>query len=192
MGSVIGLANEAGQNAAKFAYDAFGGMRSQSGQLANSNGAGGDFRFQGQWLESATGIYHFRARDYDSKTGTFLSRDPVDPTEQQPAAMNPYQFGYNNPYIYSDPTGMFTMIELNTTMTVQNTLNAARSYAVNAIRQQAVEQARGFVMDLAFSAIRSYLPFDLSSWVNGYRRNGLPIYTESRQHACSITPKYFL
>jgi RHS repeat-associated protein len=173
MGSVIGLANQSGQNAAKFSYDAFGNIRSQSGTMADSTG--GDFRFQGQWLESATGIYNFRARNYDSKTGTFLSRDPVDPNEQLSEAMNPYQAMYSNPYLYSDPSGAFTMIELNTSMTIQNILNASRAYMVNYFRQRAIDKARGFVMDLAFSAIRAYLPFDISGWIGAIKfSNGNP------------------
>jgi RHS repeat-associated protein len=73
-------------------------LNHRSGSLTDTTG--GDFRFQGQWLESATGVYHFRARDYDSKTGTFLSRDPIDPNAQAPEALNPYQAMYNNPYVY--------------------------------------------------------------------------------------------
>jgi RHS repeat-associated protein len=120
MGSVIGMADQSGQSVAKYSYDSFGNIRNQSGSLSDTTG--GDFRFQGQWLESATGIYHFRARDYDSKTGTFLSRDPVDPNEQQPEAMNSYQAMYNNPYIYSDPSGQVTLTDLNMSQVIQDIL----------------------------------------------------------------------
>lgn len=143
-----------------FAYDAFGGMRSSSGQLANSNSTGGDFRFQGQWLESATGIYHFRARDYDSRTGTFLSRDPVDPTQQQPESMNPYQFGYNNSYVYSDPTGMFTMVELNATFSVQNALQAAKTYAGNEIKQYPKSKVGEALGNVFTGFVKKLLPLD--------------------------------
>ena len=34
--------------------------------------AGGDFRFQGQWLESTTDLYHFRARYYEPESGRFV------------------------------------------------------------------------------------------------------------------------
>jgi hypothetical protein len=45
----------AGQSTSKFGYDAFGNVRTTQGIAADSTG--GDFRFQGQWLESTTGIY---------------------------------------------------------------------------------------------------------------------------------------
>jgi RHS repeat-associated protein len=124
MGSVIGMADQSGQNVSKFSYDSFGNIRNQSGNLADRTG--GDFRFQGQWLESATGIYNFRARDYDSRTGTFLSRDPVDPNSQAPEALNPYQAMYNNAYVYSDPTGMFSITEINASISIQDSLKTTQ------------------------------------------------------------------
>jgi RHS repeat-associated protein len=159
MGSVIGMANQSGQSVAKFNYDSFGNIRSQSGSLADT--AGGDFRFQGQWLESATGIYHFRARDYDSKTGTFLSRDPVDPDSQQPEAMNPYQAMYNNPYVYSDPTGMITMSEVIAKFQVEKAIQKAQTYAFNQVRETALDKARGIAGQVVQSVLDSILPFNV-------------------------------
>jgi RHS repeat-associated protein len=119
MGTVIGLADGSGASAGKFLYDAFGNILNGSSLDA---AAGGDFRFQGQWLESDSGLYNFRARDYDPATGLFLSRDAVDIIDMEPESFNPYQFVYNNPYIYSDPTGMFTITELNSAMNLQKWL----------------------------------------------------------------------
>jgi RHS repeat-associated protein len=127
MGTVIGLANGSGQSTGKFLYDAFGNVLSQVGGA--NTAAGGDFRFQGQWLENESGLYHFRARDYDPKTGLFLSRDPVDIISTEPESFNPYQFVYNNPYVYSDPTGMFTITELNAAQDMQTALSAVKNYA---------------------------------------------------------------
>ncbi|WP_206758544.1 putative Ig domain-containing protein [Nostoc punctiforme] len=156
MGSVIGLADGNGASSGKFLYDAFGNILNGSSLDAT---AGGDFRFQGQWLESESGLYHFRARDYDAATGLFLSRDPVDIIETVPQSFNPYQFVYNNPYIYSDPTGMFSMAELNTTITIQDILQQIRATAMNQAREYATEQARGIVGNLITSALNRLLPF---------------------------------
>jgi RHS repeat-associated protein len=129
MGTVIGLADGGGASSGKFLYDAFGNILSQVG--GTDSGEGGDFRFQGQWLESESGLYYFRARDYDAATGLFLSRDPVDIIQIAPESFNPYQFVYNNPYIYSDPTGMFTITELNAAENMQTALSTVRNYAGN-------------------------------------------------------------
>jgi RHS repeat-associated protein len=163
MGSVIGMANQSGQSMAKFSYDSFGNIRMQSGNMADTTG--GDFRFQGQWLESATGIYNFRARDYDSKTGTFLSRDPVDPNSQQPEAMNPYQAMYNNPYVYSDPTGMISLAEINAAEAIQKIFDGIKSRAVNEIREEAIDQAKGVATRVLSQLVKTIVPFDFSPYM---------------------------
>ncbi|NEQ99707.1 MAG: hypothetical protein F6K30_23900, partial [Cyanothece sp. SIO2G6] len=78
MGSVIGLADGDGSSAANIHYDSFGNVRSATGEQATvAEGVRGDFRFQSQWLESDTDLYHFRARYHDPEVGRFISRDPV-------------------------------------------------------------------------------------------------------------------
>ena len=69
-------------------------------------------------------MYYFHARDYNGHTGKFISRDPVNIIETEPESFNPYQFVYNNPYIYNDPIGMFTITELNAASKIQDSLQA--------------------------------------------------------------------
>ncbi|GAA6619284.1 RHS repeat domain-containing protein [Scytonema sp. NUACC26] len=163
MGTVIGLADGQGASAGKFLYDAFGNILSQVS--GNNSAASGDFRFQGQWLESESGLYHFRARDYDPATGLFLSRDRVDIIETEPESFNPYQFVYNNPYVYSDPTGMITLAELNTADAMGNILRSIQTYT----RQQTLEyfkQKTGEVVgQLLFNSLNTFIPA-----TNPYRR----------------------
>ena len=157
MGTVIGLANQQGQSAGKFLYDAFGNILTQVGS-DNSGAAGGDFRFQGQWLEQSTGIYHFRARDYDPKTGTFISRDPVDIIEAEPESFNPYQFVYNNPYVYSDPSGEITISELNVSQVLRDTLRDIQSQTLRRGVRGALDRAQGVATDVFSSVIRALAP----------------------------------
>jgi RHS repeat-associated protein len=156
MGSVIGLADGSGASSGKFLYDAFGNILSQVGGTDSS--AGGDFRFQGQWLESESGLYHFRARDYDPTTGLFLSRDPVNIIETAPESFNPYQFVYNNPYIYSDPTGMFSISELNTSQNIQNILASVRSYAGSQAKDYVMERLGDSFGNIVTSVFNNFLP----------------------------------
>jgi RHS repeat-associated protein len=157
LGSVIGLANGSGDEIADFRYDGFGNLRSSVGNAGDAT-LGGDFRFQGQWLESESGLYYFRARDYDAQTGLFLQRDPVDIIETEPESMNPYQFVYNNPYIYTDPTGMITLIELNANFSMQNALATTRTYAGNQVKDYLREKAGALVTDALWATIRSFIP----------------------------------
>lgn len=55
--------------------------------------------------DSATGLTHLGAREYDPSIGRFLSVDPVmTPTE--PASLNPYVYSQDNPVTLSDPSGL--------------------------------------------------------------------------------------
>jgi RHS repeat-associated protein len=140
-----------------FRYDSFGNLREEWGGAIGS--AGGDFRFQGQWLENSTGIYNFRARDYDAQTGMVLSRDAIDPMEQQPEALNPYQFAYSNPQLYSDPTGMFTLLELNSSQQIDRILTTSQQYVFGQARQYLIDQAKGIPGRIFQNLIGKLLPF---------------------------------
>jgi RHS repeat-associated protein len=121
---------------------------------------GGDFRFQGQWLESETGLYHFRARDYDPKTGLFLSRDPVEPTDQQIEAFNPYQFAYNNPYVYSDPSGMITITEIQTTYQMQNILHSIEARAKEEIYSRFKDKSLEVAGEVFWNVLKTFAPLN--------------------------------
>ncbi|MCQ9177474.1 sugar-binding protein [Streptomyces sp. IBSBF 2953] len=56
--------------------------------------------------QDASGLTHLGAREYDPKTGRFLSADAVvDPTD--PQQLNGYAYAHNNPLRRSDPTGNY-------------------------------------------------------------------------------------
>ncbi|WP_319189017.1 RHS repeat-associated core domain-containing protein [Streptomyces sp. AK04-3B] len=55
--------------------------------------------------DTATGLTHLGAREYDQSTGRFLSADPViDPSD--PLQINGYAYADNNPVTKSDPDGL--------------------------------------------------------------------------------------
>jgi RHS repeat-associated protein len=61
------------------------------------------YRYTGQeWEGELGGLYNFRARFYDPSTGRFLTPDPL---MQNP---NTYEYAYNNPINYLDPTGTWS------------------------------------------------------------------------------------
>ncbi|MFE5036806.1 polymorphic toxin-type HINT domain-containing protein [Streptomyces sp. NPDC056683] len=77
----------------------FGGLR---GTVPNSwTGTRG---FVGGTNDTATGLTHLGAREYDPATGRFLSVDPVF-TADDPQQMHGYSYADNNPLTYSDPAG---------------------------------------------------------------------------------------
>ena len=159
MGSVIGLADGSGIEVADFRYDSFGNLRSSTGIEGDREElAGGDFRFQGQWLESTTDLYHFRARYYDPESGRFVSRDPVELIEYEPESSNPYQFVYNNPHIYSDPTGEFTISELNASRSLENALAGMRRYVGAQAKDYVLERLGDSLSNVVLSVFNNFLP----------------------------------
>ena len=159
MGSVIGLADGSGAEVADFRYDSFGNLRSSTGIEGDREAlAGGDFRFQGQWLESTTDLYHFRARYYDPESGRFVSRDPVEIIEYEPESSNPYQFVYNNPRIYSDPSGEISLIEINAGRSLEDVLRAIQNQAISEVKDTIRGYASEVATNLVMSSIKTLLP----------------------------------
>ncbi|MEV7087134.1 polymorphic toxin-type HINT domain-containing protein [Streptomyces sp. NPDC093085] len=78
----------------------FGGTRG-----TQPTGWPGTKGFVGGTADTATGLTHLGAREYDPATGRFLSADPVmDLTDSQ--QINGYAYAGNNPLTWSDPTGL--------------------------------------------------------------------------------------
>jgi RHS repeat-associated protein len=139
-------------------------LRSVAGSSTNApSGTGGDFRFHGQWLEIASGLYHMRARDYDPKAGRFLSRDPDEGNPRTPESLHPYQFANNNPLVYIDPSGQFSVIEINLTSAIQGGLQVARTAAINEGKKYVRKKIGEFVADQFFNVLKGFLPIDLNA-----------------------------
>src|SRR2546425_5548212 len=68
LGSIIKMTDSASAVVSSRRYDAFGNF-----ELGAANGYG----FTGREWESATGLYYYRARYYDPKSGRFISEDPI-------------------------------------------------------------------------------------------------------------------
>ncbi len=67
-------------------------------------------RFTGETLDTETGLYHQRARQYDPATGLFTATDPLQPNPRNPAAST-YTYADNQPLDLTDPTGLITSAE---------------------------------------------------------------------------------
>jgi len=83
--------------------DAFGVERTTAtGSLADAS-----VGFAGQYLDTATGLYDMRARDYDPTSGRFNATDPVDVSTGTPYFAG-YSYAYNNPLTGGDPSGLWS------------------------------------------------------------------------------------
>lgn len=108
-------------------------------------------------------MYHFRARYYDPETGRFISRDPVDIIETEPESSHPYQFVYNNPHMYSDPSGAITILELNARSHLENVINGIKAHTKQEIKDQLIEEGKKIAADAAFSTLETFLPINFGN-----------------------------
>jgi hypothetical protein len=83
----------------------------------------------------------------------------VDVQQQGVEAFNPYQFAFNNPLVYSDPSGLFTLIELNANISTQDILSAIKSESYQQFKSYAKDKI-GEALGNAFGGfIKKLLPF---------------------------------
>ena len=108
-GTVWGYADERGEIAARWTYDAWGNVLTE--EIAESAEAlrSVRYRFQGREFSRATGLTNFRARWYDPTTGRWLSKDPIGLS----GGLNLYVFCGNDPINQIDPEGLCPDIDID-------------------------------------------------------------------------------
>ena len=104
-GDVRYLMNSGGVVSDTYDYDAFGNLVGSTGTTPNV------YRYQGEALDSETGLYYMRARYYDPTVGRFLNVDPM--TDQ---GAHPYEYAAADPVNGHDPTGTQDVIEYSLLM----------------------------------------------------------------------------
>jgi RHS repeat-associated protein len=96
-GSVTMLINESQVVVAKYIYDAFGNLLSESGLLAHNN----PFGFSSKEIDRHSGLVYYFYRYYDPNLQRWLNKDPI--SEQ--GGINLYEFALNSPEIIVDKNG---------------------------------------------------------------------------------------
>jgi RHS repeat-associated protein len=64
-----------------------------------------DVKFTGQWDNAEVGLVYMNARYYSPQLGRFISPDPLT-IHGLAGDPNPYEYGYGNPIVNVDPTGL--------------------------------------------------------------------------------------
>jgi RHS repeat-associated protein len=96
LGSITSLANSSGTLAQTYTFDSFGKQTAAAGSLTNP------FQYTARESDSETGMYFYRARNYDTGMGRFISEDPI----QSNGGLNFYVYVRNNPSNRKDPRGL--------------------------------------------------------------------------------------
>ncbi len=117
LGNTKTLTNSTGAITGTYAYDAFGRI------LKDSNTNVNDFLYGGEQFNRKTGLTYLRARYLDVDTGRFISADPYLGELQDPVSRHDYLYARSNPVSFRDPTGNYSLGELNVAQVIQNVLS---------------------------------------------------------------------
>jgi RHS repeat-associated protein len=121
LGSVRALTNSTGAVTDTYTYDAYGNLANSTGSTAN------DYRYAGEQLDKNLNQYYLRDRYYGADTGRFTQRDRFDGDLMSPLSLNRYAYVHGNPVNAVDPSGRFTLFELQTAQVEQDSLQAAQT-----------------------------------------------------------------
>jgi RHS repeat-associated protein len=103
LGTVSDLTDASGGAQWKYEYEAYGAERSAT----NVSGSAPEnrLRFNGQYLDPETNLYHLRARQYDAVTGRFGGLDPLEAPSSAPY-VSTYVYAIGRPSVLVDPLGL--------------------------------------------------------------------------------------
>lgn len=106
LGSTSYITDASGEVFQHLEYFAFG----ETFVEEHSNTNRTPYLFNGKELDEETGLYYYGARYYDPKTSVWQS---LDPHAERGPGWSPYNYGFDNPVRYTDPTGMWPDFSLS-------------------------------------------------------------------------------
>ena len=180
-GSTRLVTDQQGSTQSIIDYDAFG-----NALLSSKPDSTIKHRYVGEYLDQDSGFYHLRARDYDPKIGRFVSRDRFEGIRSNPITLNPYLYTHADPVNGVDPSGYFSLGELNISMDMMNslqTLGARITYFMNLYDK--VQAVSGFIELISgansiMGVIQGLSALDFD--INGHPSNASFDYKEAIQN----------
>jgi RHS repeat-associated protein len=129
-------------------FDAFG-MRldgsfagSEAGELEGESW--GERGFRGEWLAVGLGTLDLRARWYEPEIGRFRTADAFEGGNEDPGSQHRYLYAAGDPINRADPSGYFTLLEIDLVQKVQSSIRTVEAHTPRA----ALESARAKVWDV--------------------------------------------
>jgi len=149
-GSILAVVDPVtGTKAAEYTYDSFGQITQVTGTLSQP------FAYTAREYDAETGLYYYRARYYDPALGQFVQADPIGFAAGD---LNIYTYVENDPYSWSDPSGLQTGVCTSGVQTgTSNTGPVCGAAAVGAISPGLMNLARFITNQLLTAAYRDIL-----------------------------------
>ena len=117
LGSTRALSDASGIVTDTYAYDAFGGLLSQTGITENH------YRFTGEQYDAGLDQYYLRARYYDQGVGRFTQQDSWMGKDSDPITLHKYLYANGDGVNHVDPSGHFISLG-----SIGSHLSSARVY----------------------------------------------------------------
>ena len=117
LGSTRELSSSAGIVTDSYQYDAFGLLLEQTGTTENA------YRYRGEQFDEELGFYYLRARYMNPAIGRFVTMDEFAGNSQEPYSLHKYLYADANPVTYSDPSGYFSIGEMNVGTAIRGVLD---------------------------------------------------------------------
>ena len=114
-GDVARIFNANGYLVARYVYDAWGNhtVYDSNGNINTDENFIGNinpFRYRGYYYDIETGLYYLNTRYYDPFACRFINADDISYIEPETInGLNLYSYCLNNPVMYVDPTGHFSI-----------------------------------------------------------------------------------
>jgi hypothetical protein len=80
--------------------------------------------------------YYLRARYYDISSGRFTRRDEFEGSLASPISQHKYIYGNNNPALYRDPSGLFSLGEIQAAENISDELDRQQQVSYSRFLQQ--------------------------------------------------------
>ncbi len=119
LGTVRALTDELGVVTDTYTYDAWGVEVDSTGTTVNA------FRFTGEQWDGDLEMYFLRARYLNVATGRFHTMDTFEGVSTDPVTLHKYLYANASPVSYTDPSGFFSLAEMQATTGVQGFLQKA-------------------------------------------------------------------
>ena len=113
MSNILGLVDDSGNIVVKYKYDAYGNRISITDTSGCDLGNINPFRYKGYYYDDDVEMYYCKSRFYVPSWHRWLNSDSINYLEPKNiTSLNLFTYCNNNPVMYVDPSGNFTILGL--------------------------------------------------------------------------------